>query len=255
MKLPFIKMQALGNDYVYIDCFRKDIDKFIDKADIPALARRISDRHLGVGADGLVLIMPSRQADVRMRMFNADGSEAEMCGNASRCIAKYAFEQGLCGNPMTLDTLAGIKSITVDVTDNGRVNKATVNMGTSIGNPHEVFFADDADALDRQFELLSSDARYADLRKRANIECAYVISKNELRMRVCERGTGETLACGTGACAAAVAAMDKGLTGNSVTVYLPGGDLLVQRDDTGVIYLTGTAAEVFRGEYSWEGER
>lgn len=252
MKLPFIKMQALGNDYVYIDCFRLSTAKFIDKADLPALARHISDRHLGVGADGLVLIMPSRQADVRMRMFNADGSEAEMCGNAARCIAKYAFEQGLCGNPLTLETLAGIKKLSLHPDSEGGVEQVTVEMGTTLGNPHEVFFVEDADALDRQFELLSSDARYADLRKRANIECAYVISKNELRMRVCERGTGETLACGTGACAAAVAAMDKGLTGNSVTVYLPGGDLLVQRDDTGVIYLTGTAAEVFRGVYNWE---
>ena len=254
MKLPFIKMHALGNDYVYIDCFRVSTAKFIDKADLPALARRISDRHRGVGSDGLVLILPSSQADVRMRMFNADGSEAEMCGNAARCVAKYAFEQGLCGNPMTLQTLAGIKSITMDVTENGRVNKATVNIGTIIGNPHEVFFANDADALDRQFEELSTDARYADLRKRANIECAYVLNRKELHMRVCERGTGETMACGTGACAVAVAAMDKGLTGNSVTVYLPGGDLLVQRDETGVIYLTGAATEVFRGEYNWEDE-
>ena len=249
MKLPFIKMHALGNDYVYIDCFRVSTAKFIDKADLPALARRISDRHRGIGSDGLVLILPSRQADVRMRMFNADGSEAEMCGNAARCIAKYAFEQGLCGNPMTLETLAGIKTITVDVTEDGRVNKATVNMGTTLGNPHEVFFADSEDALDTQFEQLCADARYADLRAKANIECAHVINKNELRMRVCERGTGETMACGTGACAAAVAAMDKSLTGNSVTVYLPGGDLLVQRDETGVIYLTGSATEVFRGEY------
>ena len=250
MKLPFIKMHALGNDYVYIDCLSRKMDSHMANADLPALARKLSDRHRGIGSDGLVLILPSRVADVRMRMFNADGSEAEMCGNAARCIAKYVYEQGFCGNPLTLETLAGIKHLSMQINPEGKVELVTVNMGTTLGNPHEVFFVDTADALDAQFGLLSADARYADLRKRANIECAYVINKNELRMRVCERGAGETMACGTGACAAAVAAMERGLTSSTVTVHMPGGDLIVSRDDSGVIYLTGTATEVFRGEIS-----
>lgn len=252
MKLPFIKMHGLGNDYVYIDCLSCKMDSLMANADLPALARAISDRHTGVGSDGLVLILHSSVADVRMRMFNADGSEAEMCGNAARCIAKYVFEQGLCGNPLTLETLAGVKQLTIHADEEGGVEQVTVEMGTTLGNPHEVFMADGADDLDQQFEQLSTDARYADLRKRANIECAHVINKNELRMRVCERGTGETMACGTGACAAAVAAMDKGLTDDQVTVHMRGGDVTVRRDDAGVIYLTGTATEVFRGEYNWE---
>ena len=252
MKIPFIKMQALGNDYVYIDCLSRKMDSQMANADLPALARMISDRHRGVGSDGLVLILPSRVADIRMRMFNADGSEAEMCGNAARCIAMYVFGQGLCGNPLTLETLAGIKKLSLHPDSEGGVEQVTVEMGTTLGNPHEVFFVEDADALDRQFEQLCTDARYADLRKRANIECAYVINRKELRMRVCERGTGETMACGTGACAAAVEAMNRKLTTNNVTVHMRGGDVSVHRDNKGVIYLTGTAAEVFRGEYNWE---
>jgi diaminopimelate epimerase len=252
MKLPFIKMHALGNDYVYIDCLSRKMDSHMANADLPALARKVSDRHRGIGSDGLVLILPSRVADVRMRMFNADGSEAEMCGNAARCIAKYVFEQRLCGNPLTIETFAGIKQLTPIINAEGRVEQVTVEMGTTLGNPHEVFIVDAADALDPQFKQLCTDARYADLRKRANIECVYVLNRKELRLRVCERGTGETMACGTGACAAAVEAMNKKLTTTKVTVHMPGGDVSVRRDDKGIIYLTGTATEVFRGEYNWE---
>lgn len=245
-------MHGLGNDYVYIDCLSRKMDSHIANADLPALARKVSDRHRGIGSDGLVLILPSRVADVRMRMFNADGSEAEMCGNAARCIAKYVYEQGFCGNPLTLETLAGVKQLSVQTTPEGKVELVTVNMGTTLGNPHEVFFADTTEALDPQFEHLRTDARYAGLRQCANIECAHVINHKEMRMRVCERGTGETMACGTGACAAAVEAMNKKLTTNKVTVHMPGGDVPVRRDDKGIIYLTGTATEVFRGEYNWE---
>lgn len=253
MRVPFTKMHGLGNDYIYIDCFQPDTARQIGQTDIHSLASRMSDRHFGVGADGLVLMLPSETADVRMRMFNADGSEAQMCGNAARCIAKYAYEHGLCGNPMTLETLSGIKTITMQtaLTDH-HVEQATVVMGTAIGNPHEVIFVDSQEALDELFEHICTDAAYADMRKRANIECVYVINSNELQMRVCERGTGETMACGTGACAAAVAAMDKGLTANTVTVRLPGGKLSVCRDWNGVIYLTGAATEVFQGTYCWE---
>ena len=251
MRIPFIKMHGLGNDYVYIDCFQPDTAKLIAKADLSALARKVSDLHFGIGSDGLVLILPSKVADVRMRMFNADGSEAEMCGNAARCIAKYVYEHHYCDATMTLETLAGIKPITVH-TEDGQVTDITVTMGTALGNPHEVFFVDTLDELNPQFEHLLTHSNYADLRSRTNIECVYVANNKELYMRVCERGTGETMACGTGACAAATAAMNKGLTENQVIVHLRGGDLSVRRDDKGIIYLTGPATEVFRGTYNWE---
>lgn len=252
MKLPFIKMHALGNDYVYIDCLSRKMDSHMANADLPELARMISDRHRGVGSDGLVLILPGQSADVRMRMFNADGSEAEMCGNAARCIAKYVYEQGLCGNLLTLETLAGVKQLTLHTNADGGVEQVTVTMGTTLGNPHEVFIVAAPDDLDRQFDSLCTDARYAGLRAKANIECVYVLNHKEMRMRVCERGTGETMACGTGACAAAAAAMDKGMTGSQVTVHMRGGNVTVRRDKEGIIYLTGTATEVFRGVYNWE---
>lgn len=245
-------MHGLGNDYVYIDAFRKETADIIAALDLSELARRMSDRHFGVGSDGLVLILPSTCANVRMRMFNADGSEAEMCGNASRCIAKYAYEQGYCGQTMSLETLAGIKRLTVRTNAKNQVEQVTVEMGTSMGNPHEVFFVDTADELNPRFEELQTGSKWAALRKKTNIECVYVLNRHEIKMRVCERGTGETMACGTGACASAAAAMDKGLTDNQVTVHLRGGDLAVHRDINGIIYLTGPATEVFRGTYNWE---
>lgn len=250
--LPFIKMHGLGNDYVYIDTFAPETAAFIAGTDLAVLARRMSDRHFGIGSDGIVLIMPSECADVRMRMFNADGSEAEMCGNASRCIGKYAYEQGLCGKTMTLETLSGIKHLTIRTDAQNRVKEVTVDMGKSIGNPHEVFFVDSEEALNPRFEELRTSPEWASLRRKANVECIYVINRHEVLMRVCERGTGETLACGTGACASATAAMDKGLTDNRVTVHLRGGDLEVHRDENGIIYLTGSANEVFRGNYILE---
>ena len=230
-------MHGLGNDYVYIDCFPKNTAKLIAKTDLSALAQRVSDRHFGIGSDGLVLIMPSEVADVRMRMFNADGSEAEMCGNAARCVAKYAFEQGLCGNPMTLETLAGIKHIALQTQEN-KVTSVTVEMGTTMGNPHKVIITD---------EPVASLALYGI--EGTNVEWINVLNRREIAMRVWERGTGETMACGTGACASVMAAIEQGLTDNEVTVHLRGGDLLVRRDENGVIYLTGPATEVFRGEF------
>ena len=241
-------MHGLGNDYVYIDCFQAHNAALIAQVDIPALARRVSDRHTGIGSDGLVLIMPSNKANVRMRMFNADGSEAEMCGNAARCIAKYAFEQGLCGQTMTLETLAGIKNITIQVQEN-HVKSITVEIGATTGNPHEVFFVDKSNDLNPFFEHLCFDAQYADLRAKKNVECAFVDNRHEISMRVCERGSGETQACGTGACATAVAAMDKGLTEKEVIVHMLGGDVTVYRDEKGIIYLTGTATTAFVGTY------
>ena len=240
MDIPFIKMHGLGNDYVYIDCFPKDTAKLIAKAELSVLAQRVSDRHFGIGSDGLVLIMPSKVADVRMRMFNADGSEAEMCGNAARCVAKFTYEHGLCGNPMTLETLAGIKHITLQ-TQKNRVTSVTVEMGTSMGNPHKVIITEEPVAALSLYGIEGT-----------NVEWINVLNRREIAMRVWERGTGETMACGTGACAAVMAAIEQGLTDNEVTVHLRGGDLLVRRDQQETIFMTGPATEVFRGIYHWE---
>ena len=250
--VPFIRMHGLGNDYVYLDATRKETADIIANINPSVLARRMSDRQFGVGSDGLVLILPSTCADLRMRMFNADGSEAEMCGNASRCIAKYAYEQGLCGRNMTLETLAGVKRLTLQTNTQNKVEQVTVEMGTSTGNPHEVFIVDTTDQFDSKFKELQIGSQWEELRRKANIECVYVLNRHEIKARVCERGTGETMACGTGACASAAATMDKGLTENHVTVHLHGGDLDVQRNEQGILYLTGTATEVFRGTYNWE---
>ena len=251
--LPFIKMHGLGNDYVFIDCFQPETAAYIAKADLPAMARYVSDRHFGVGSDGLVLIHPSKKADAQMRIFNADGSEAEMCGNAIRCVAKYLYENGLCKQlQMEIATLAGIRTLALSAVD-GKVLQVKVNMGipkitldtilcgtdpigytsVNMGNPHAVFFRD------------SIPASPAD----TNVEFVRVRNKKELDVRVIERGSGETLACGTGACAASVAAMYHGLTEREVTVHLPGGDLhVVWKSDSSPVYMTGPATEVFRGE-------
>ncbi len=251
MKIHFIKMHGCGNDYVYLDCFRPEVAAFVARTDLHALARRMSDRHTGIGSDGLVLILPGETADIRMRMFNADGSEAEMCGNAARCIARYAYEHGMAGETMTLETLAGPKGLSIR-TEEGKVTGVTVRMGKVIGNPHRVFFVAQPEELDEAFGRLSTAPEYAAMREAANVECACVLNRSEIRMRVCERGTGETLACGTGACAVATEAMDKGLTDSRVTVHLRGGDLEVYRDSEGVIYLSGPATTVFEGDYITE---
>ena len=252
--IPFIKMHGLGNDYVYIDCFPKDTAAIISKTNLAALACFVSDRHFGIGSDGLVLILPSKVADARMRIFNADGSEAEMCGNAIRCVAKYMYESDLCRNVhMEIETLAGIRSLSLHV-DNEQVDQVTVNMGkpviqpdsiqsgmdpigytaVNMGNPHAVFFRDTISQLPPV----------------TIVEFVRVCNGHELDVRVIERGSGETLACGTGACASAVAAIFHGLTERTVTVHLPGGDLLIQwKDNTSPVFMTGPATEVFRGEW------
>lgn len=270
MTLPFIKMHGLGNDYVFVDCFPQAVSRLISKTNIPALARRISDRHIGIGSDGLVLIQPSQEADAKMRIFNADGSEAQMCGNAIRCVGKYLYESGICVHTrLFIETLAGIRALTLDVSD-GCVKEITVNMGTpriqsdalmkgtdpigfymvDMGNPHAVFFRD----------VILSDAEMAEVGQRigthphfvggTNVEFVRVRNSNELDVRVWERGSGVTMACGTGACAATVAAIQNGWTKRVVTVHLPGGDLQVRwGHDTMPVYMTGSATEVFRGEY------
>lgn len=251
--IPFIKMHGLGNDYVFIDCFPKTIAVQIAKTDLPDLARRVSDRHFGIGSDGLVLILPDKQEDARMRIFNADGSEAEMCGNAIRCVAKYLYESGRCSDrQITVATLAGTRSMSLQVHD-GKVTQVTVIMGipqirpatilcgdkpfgytaVNMGNPHAVFFRESVPQLPEN----------------TNVEFVHVRNKKELDVRVIERGSGETLACGTGACAAAAAAIMNGLTERELTVHLPGGDLFVEwKENTRPILMTGPATEVFRGE-------
>lgn len=256
VRIPFIKMHGLGNDYVYIDCFQKDTADSIAKADLPELARRVSDRHFGIGSDGVVLILPSKEADAKMRIFNTDGSEAQMCGNAIRCVGKYLYESGLCHKlRLFVETLAGVRTLNLQVVD-GIVEQVEVNMGVplirpevlqcgadpigyasvNMGNPHAVFFHDSVPQLPEN----------------TNIEFVRVRSNTELDVRVIERGSGETLACGTGACAAAVAAMWHGWTERKVTVHLPGGDLDIRWEaDKQSVFMTGPATEVFRGEYQW----
>lgn len=274
--IKFTKMHGLGNDYIYINCLEGA------PRDPSALAIEMSDRHKGVGADGIILIMDSNVADFKMRMFNADGSEGKMCGNASRCIGKYVYENGLTDKQIiNLETLSGIKILSLDVKA-GKVEAVTVDMGepvidseqvpvvsdtptvinqpvstsagevvinaVSMGNPHGVVFVDDLDKVDvhRLGRELEVHPMWPD---RANIEFAQVMSPDRIRMRVWERGSGETLACGTGACATAVAAAINGLTGREVRVDLLGGTLEIDWGDDGHVYMKGGATTVFTGSY------
>jgi diaminopimelate epimerase len=276
--IRFTKMHGIGNDYIYIDCMSSIPER------LPELAREMSDRHMGVGGDGIVLICPSATADFRMRMFNNDGSEARMCGNASRCIARYVHDHNLSSNnPLSLETLSGIKALSLNIKDGDIVESVTVDMGVpsmnkaeipvdvsgenvvemtvetpygpvevtavSMGNPHGVIFVDDLASIpfDDLGPYMESHPMWPD---RANIEFAQVLNDREIRMRVWERGTGETLACGTGACATAVAGVLTGRTGREVTLKLRGGDLDIKwREEDGHVLMTGPATEVFTGEY------
>jgi len=272
--LKFTKMHGLGNDYIYVDCMNMRLDS-------PAeLSRRLSDRHRSVGADGLVLIEPSKCADFRMRVFNADGSEGQMCGNAARCVGKYVSEKGLSRQSVvTLETASGVKRLFLH-REGGKVNRVTVDMGcpvfdsamipvassdskhievetnsgtivltaVSIGNPHGVVFCESADetAVNRIGPLLESHPVFP---KRANIELVDWIGSVRMRMRVWERGSGATLSCGTGACAAVVAGAITGRCGRKMEVEQPGGVLEVDwRETDGRIYLTGPAEISFEGE-------
>ena len=276
--MKFTKLHGLGNDYIYLDCFRQTPPR-----DLPALSRAISDRHFGVGSDGLVLICPSERADARMRMFNADGSEAEQCGNAVRCIAKYVYDRGLVSKPtITLETLRGILTLDLEV-KNGKVQRVRVDMGepilqaehipttlpgnpplnaplevdgrtfavtcVSMGNPHCVTYVDEiADAL--VHGTGPKIEKHAAFPRRVNAEFVRVNRSNDVTMRVWERGSGETLACGTGACAVAVAGVLTGRSARTVTVHLPGGDLeLHWSDGDNHVYMTGPAVEVFSGDW------
>ena len=269
-------MHGIGNDYVYIDCMGGS------PSDPATLSVLLSDRHKGIGGDGIILICPSESSDFKMRIFNADGSEAKMCGNGSRCIGKYVYDFGLTDKlKLTLETLSGVKYLTLYPGPDGKIASATVDMGApiltpadipvvavnnlqipvevdgetyiinaiSMGNPHGVIFVDDLDSTDihRIGPKLENHPMWPD---RANIEFAQVINPKEIRMRVWERGSGETQACGTGACATAVAASLLGLADKEdVTIHLLGGDLVISQDPvTGHVMMTGPATTVFNGE-------
>ena len=281
--MKFTKMQGIGNDYVYVDGSKEKVE------DPVGLARRISDRHFGIGGDGLVLILPGERADFRMRMFNADGSEAEMCGNASRCIGKYVYERGLTDKTeITLETGAGIKTLRLNTRD-GRVESVQVDMGmpelrperipmdaaaaglaagaeraagvpaevggeefritcVSMGNPHCVVFMDGVEEW--PIEKWGPEFEHHPMfPNRVNTEFAHVKDRRHIRMRVWERGSGETLACGTGACATLAAAVINGLTDRTAELELNGGRLEITWDEkTGHVLMTGPAEFVFDGE-------
>ena len=282
--MKFTKMHGAGNDYVYVDARSED-------RDWSELSRQMSDRHFGVGGDGLILIKNSDVADLKMSMFNADGSEAEMCGNGIRCFVKYAVDRGIVSDSaasVSVETLAGIRQIAT-ITEDGRVTGARVSMGTpiltpkdvpvklesageygpgpvlgyplqmdgydlplsfvSMGNPHAVTFIDTPVA---EFPLHTVGPRlehHPIFPNRVNFEIVNIESRNHLTARVWERGSGETMACGTGACGIAVASILGGYTGNTVDITLPGGTLRVDWDGEGEVFLEGPAQEVFSGEW------
>ena len=264
-EIRFTKMHGIGNDYIYINCMESTVD------DPASLSIILSDRHTGIGGDGIILIMPSTIADFRMRVFNADGSEAAMCGNGSRCVGKYVADHGLTDKSViTLETLAGIKTLTLFRDNAGKVDNVTVNMGhpvvdsaiieapvetsrgtivitaVSMGNPHAVVFVDSLNDVDF-FTLGPELENHPMWPDRANIEFVEIISPDKLKVRVWERGSGETMACGTGACASVVAAAVTGRTGRDMTVHLRGGDLHINWADDDCVYMTGPATEVFNG--------
>lgn len=267
--MKFTKMHGAGNDYIFVNCFEEAVPT------PKATAVKLSDRHFGIGSDGLVLIEPSDTADFKMEIFNSDGSQAEMCGNAARCVAKFVYENRLTDkDSITLETLGGERHIKM-YTKNGKVVRSTVDIGlpifstdstlkiggrsfdtvkVSVGNPHCVVFADGIDSfeIDRFAQRVS---RLSDFPNGVNVELVEVTSDAKLKMRVFERGSGETLACGTGACAAVAASIKKGFCRQDkiISVFLPGGELEVEQKPDGRLLLSGGAETVFCGELHSEG--
>jgi diaminopimelate epimerase len=276
--MRFTKMHGAGNDYVYLDCFAGSVP-----TDLPGLAREMSHRHFGVGADGLIVIHPSKCADARMQMFNADGSEAEMCGNGLRCVAKYVFDHGHCqGDQLRIETGAGVLPVQL-VVANEKVEQVRVDMGepildgekipttwtgspvvnqllsvaghdlevtcVSMGNPHCVVFVEQlTDEL--VLQVGPQIERAAQFPARVNVEFVEVLSSTEVRQRTWERGSGETWACGTGACAVCVAGVLTGKTERQILNHLLGGDLQLHWAEADQhVYMTGPATEVFQGEW------
>lgn len=276
--MKFTKMQGLGNDYVYVNC----VEKKMENASQIAIA--VSDRHYGIGSDGLILINSSEVADFEMEMYNADGSRGEMCGNGIRCVGKYVYDYGLTDKThITIETLAGIKYLDLQVED-GKVKQVRVNMGSPLlrpeeipialegervidvpisindivyrmtgvgmGNPHTVVFLDDIEQMKIE-EIGPKFENHSYFPNRVNTEFVKVIDRTHVKMRVWERGSSETLACGTGACAVAVACILNGLTEEDVTVSLLGGDLQIQWErKENIVYMTGPAEVVFDGEWN-----
>ena len=283
--MQFTKMHGAGNDYVYVDCFNNETP-----ADPETLSIAVADRNKGIGGDGLILICPSDSADARMRMFNADGSEAEMCGNGIRCVAKYVYDHGICKKErLNIETGAGILALDVEA-ENGKVQQVRVDMGepillaaeiptklpgnsqfdnhvvnvplsagghefevtcVSMGNPHCVIFVEKAtdELVLGVGPQIENDSRFP---ARTNVEFIEIVSRNEVRQRTWERGSGETLACGTGASAVCVAGVLSGRTERKLTNHLLGGTLLLEwKEDTNHVFMTGPATEVFSGD--WNG--
>ena len=284
MEIKFAKMQGCGNDYVYVNGFTEKVDA----QDKPDVVRKLSDRHFGIGSDGVIFINPAKEADFEMEMYNADGSRSEMCGNGIRCVAKFVYDKGLTDQTEISIVSAGkIKYLSLTVerkndTDRGSVSKVRVNMGApilepkeipvkapgamavrtpinvdgqeykmtcvSMGNPHAVIFCEGVNEMD--LNMIGPKFEFHELfPNRTNTEFAEVLDRNTIFMRVWERGTGETLACGTGCCATAVAAVLNGLTEDDVTVKVLGGELQIKWDrEANLVYMTGPAVTVFEGE-------
>ena len=284
--LEFTKMQGIGNDYVYIDCTKKELEN------PKKISQIVSDRHFGIGSDGLILILNSKIADFKMEIYNADGSQAEMCGNGIRCVAKFVYDKGLTGKTkIKIETLAGIKELELNV-ENGKVKTVKVDMGepileaekipvyidekmkaegitptsviknlkleaynqnftftcVSMGNPHAITFIDNVEKFDvKKFGSIFEVAKA--FPKKSNIEFVEIIDKENINMRVWERGSGETMACGTGSCASVVACILNNKTSNKVKVHLLGGELYIEwNKENNHIYMTGPAEIVFEGK-------
>lgn len=278
MKFKFSKMHGTGNDYVYVNCFTQNIDN------PERLAQIVSDRHFGIGSDGLILVCPSDVADVKMRMFNLDGSEGKMCGNGIRCVAKFAYDNGLTDKTtMTIETLSGIKTIEVTLSEDGRVDSAYVDMGkavlepakipmnadgdtfvareivvegiaytatcVSMGNPHCVIFIQGIDELDLE-EIGPLFENHPMFPEKVNTEFVEVIDAHNIKMRVYERGSGETMSCGTGTCAVTVAAVLNGYANynEEINIHIKGGVLKDTYYENGTVMMKGSATKVFDGE-------
>ncbi|MDO4623306.1 MAG: diaminopimelate epimerase [Eubacteriales bacterium] len=277
--MKFVKMHGCGNDYVYVNCFEEKID------DPAALSIKVSDRHKGIGSDGLILVKPSDCADAEMDIYNADGSQAKMCGNGIRCVAKFVYDFGIAKKEqLKIDTQSGVKTLDLTI-KNGKVSTVRVNMGgaeltavkvpviadteqaidapilvdgkeyrytaVSMGNPHAIVFMDDVTGLQIE-EIGPKFENHPAFPDRVNTEFIKVLSEDTIQMRVWERGSGETMACGTGACAAAVASIlnNKVKAGVPITVKLLGGDLTIEWDrERNIVYMTGPAETAFIGEY------
>ncbi len=280
MKIDFVKMHGLGNDFILIDCLNKSLG---DSSFLSYLAKKLCNRNFGIGADGLILILPSSKADLRMRIFNYDGSEAQMCGNGIRCFAKYTYENKLVSkNKFTVETLAGIitpelifkdkeisgikvdmgipklerREIPMEGEDTPTVVDETLTIDSkyvfkitcvSMGNPHCITFVNDVQSISVD-EIGRKIENHPLFPEKTNVEFIQVLNKQEINFRVWERGVGATLACGTGACAALVASVLNKKTDREAIIHLPGGDLDIQWADDGHVYMTGPAELVFKGE-------